>query len=73
MKGEIWGDASAALGIIHRRGLGRTRRIDIGHAWIQEMAAKDRLKFKNVLGKDNLADFIQNMWTREPPIATSKV
>ena len=24
MKGEVWGDASAALGIINRRGLGKT-------------------------------------------------
>ena len=26
MKGEIWGDASAALGIINRRGLGKKKR-----------------------------------------------
>ena len=28
IRGEIWGDASAALGIIHRNGLGKTRHID---------------------------------------------
>ena len=27
-KGEIWGDASAALGITNRQGLGNTRHID---------------------------------------------
>ena len=56
MRGEVWGDASAALGIIHRRGLGKTRHIDTGHLWLQEVAAKERLKFKKVLGKDNPAD-----------------
>ena len=35
IKGEILGDASAALGIIHRKGLGRTRHIDTGLLWIQ--------------------------------------
>ena len=53
---EIWGDASAALGIINGRGLGKTRHIEIGHLWVQEVTARDRLKFKNVLGKDDPAD-----------------
>ena len=56
MRGEVWGDARAALGIIHRRGLGKTRHKDTGHLWVQEVAAKERLKFKKVLGKDNPAD-----------------
>lgn len=30
MQGKVLGDASAALGITHRKGLGRTRHIDIG-------------------------------------------
>ena len=34
--GEVWGDASAALGVIHRKGLGKTRRIDTGCLWIQQ-------------------------------------
>ena len=50
MEGEIWGDASAALGIINGRGLGKTRHIDTGHLWIQEVVAKGRLKYEKVLG-----------------------
>ena len=57
MKGEVWGDASVALGIINRRGFGKTRHIDIGHLWVQEVAAKGRPKFEKVLGRDNPADF----------------
>ena len=54
--GEIWGDASAALGITNRRGLGKTRHIDIGLLWIQQIAAEKRLKFHKVLGMNNPAD-----------------
>ena len=35
--GEIWSDASAALGIINRTGLGKTRHIDTGLLWIQQL------------------------------------
>ena len=56
VSGEIWVDASAALGIIQRRGLGNTRRIDIGLLLIQHTAAERRLTFNKMLGKDNPAD-----------------
>ena len=55
--GEVWGDASAALGTIHRRGLGKTRHIDIGLLWIQQTAAERELKFGKANGKHNPADF----------------
>ena len=35
LRGEVWGDASAALGIINRKGLGKTRHIQTGLLWIQ--------------------------------------
>ena len=54
--GKVWGDASAALGIINRRGLGKTRHIDTGLLWIQQTAAEQRLKYMKVLGRENLAD-----------------
>ena len=56
MPGEIWGDASAALGIINRRGLGKTRHIETGRLWIQQIAAERDLTFSKVLGKENPAD-----------------
>ena len=45
LRGEVWGDASAALGIIKRKGLGKTRHIDMGFPWIQQTAAEKRPKF----------------------------
>ena len=56
VQGEIWGDANAALGIINRNGLGKTRHIEIGLLWIQQVAAEQRLKFAKVLGANNPAD-----------------
>ena len=54
--GEVWGDVSAALGIIHRHGLGKTRHIDTSLLRIQEMAASKRLKCMKTLGKENPAE-----------------
>ena len=48
LRGEVWGDASAALGIIKRRGLGKTRHSDTGYLWIQQTAAE---KTDSNLGK----------------------
>ena len=44
LSGEVFGDASGALGIIHRKGLGRTMRIGTGLVWIQQTAADQRLQ-----------------------------
>ena len=56
LAGEVWGDAAAALGIINRKGLDKTRHIDTGFLWVQQVAAEKRLKFGKVLGRDNPAD-----------------
>ena len=61
----MYGDASAALGIIHRKGLGRTRHIDTGLLWIQQTAAEKRLKYFKVLGKDNPADLFTEYLSAE--------
>ena len=58
MRGRVLGDASAALGIIHRKGLGRTRHIDTGMLWIQQTAAEKRLEYMKVLGSENPADLM---------------
>ena len=56
VSGEIWGDAQAALGIINRTGLGKTRHIQTGLLWVQQVSADKRLKYGKVLGKVNPAD-----------------
>ena len=56
LREQIFGDASAALGIIHRKGLGKTWHIDVSYLWVQEVVAQRRLAFTKVLGKENPID-----------------
>ena len=65
LRGQVFGDASAALGIISRKGLGRTRHIDTGLLWVQETAATKRLEFLKVLGVLNPADLMTKYFSRE--------
>ena len=57
-QGQMWGDASAALGIISRKGLGKVRHLEVSHLWIQGMAASRKLKFGKVSGTSNPADML---------------
>ena len=50
------GRCKCPVGVIHRRGLGKTRHIDTGPLWVQQTAAEKRLSFHKVLGKINPAD-----------------
>ena len=72
LQGEIWGDASAALGIINRHGLGKTRHIDTSFLWVQEMAATQRLKYAKVLGKDNPAELFTKYLDVAYPLLTEQ-
>ena len=54
----IMADASAALGIISRKGLGKVRHLDINHLWIQQAAAQRRIKYENVAGTSNPTDLM---------------
>ena len=67
LKGEVWGDASAALGIINRKGRGKTRHIQTGLLWIQQTAADQRMRYGKVLGKENPAD----LYTKYLDVATT--
>eukprot|EP00973_Karenia_brevis_P009927 1341112-Karenia_brevis.AAC.1 len=51
-------DASAALGIISRKGLGKVRHLDTSHLWIREVKATREMEFKKVDGKVNPADLM---------------
>ena len=42
LKGEIWSDANAAIGIIHFNGLGKIRHIETSLLWIQQKQQRNR-------------------------------
>ena len=49
-------DASAAVGIAMRRGLGKLRHIDLTQLWIQEKVAQGEIKVVKVKTGENKSD-----------------
>ena len=58
-------DASAALGIIERRGVGRVRHLEVGSLWIQEQQLKKIIEMLKVPGLENPADLVTKHLNRE--------
>ena len=58
LRGRISTDASAALGIIQRQGLGKLRHIATQFLWIQEKVRNDELDVVKVAGTENPADLL---------------
>ena len=53
---DIMTDASAALGVIGRTGLGKLRHIDTSYLWLQQESIKNKFKMEKVKGTENPAD-----------------
>ena len=58
LDGMIRTDASAALGMAHRQGLGKTRHIEVQYLWIQEEIQRETLAMKKVGTDENMADLL---------------
>ena len=58
MGGSVYADASAALGIIQRRGIGKMRHIQTQCLWLQEAHATKRLRFEKIDGSRNPSDLL---------------
>ena len=65
LAGEVRSDASAAIGIIHRKGLGKVRHIDVQDLWLQEKVARKELEVTKVPGAQNPADMMTKHITGE--------
>ena len=67
-------DASAALGIVERRGVGRVRHLDVGTLWLQAQQLHKAVELMKVEGLKNPADSLPmfclaSVLTRIRPIA----
>ena len=49
-------DASAAVGISMRRGLGKVRHIDVSQLWIREKVASGEIRIIKVRSQENISD-----------------
>ena len=53
---QLKSDASAAIRICNRIGLGKVRHIEVNQLWLQEKAAKKKMEIIKVGTLENLAD-----------------
>ena len=51
-------DSKGARGICHRRGLGKTRHIDVRFLWVQQIIKQKRLSVVKILGTENPVDHL---------------
>ena len=51
-------DATAAKGMVERRGISRVRHIEVDNLWIQEKEARRMMPIDKVFGGDNSADLM---------------
>ena len=65
LKSMIFVDASAALGVAQRHGIGKNRHLQTGALWIQEQELKRVIRMKKVVGSENCSDILTNNVSRE--------
>ena len=58
LEGKIHTDSTAAIGIVHRSGLGRKRHIQVQFLWIQDCVKEGRFLIENINTKLNPADLL---------------
>ena len=55
---DVYSDASAAVGICRRRGLGKVRHIAVADLWVQERLKTGDFALHKISGKENPADML---------------
>ena len=55
---RIFSDATAAIGIARRKGIGKIRHLDTTDLWIQDVIRSGRITLEKVLGAHNPADIL---------------
>ena len=58
VKVRVGMDASAAMGIVQRRGLNKLRHVELDVLWIQEQQARRLMPLRKVLGTQNPSDMM---------------
>ena len=58
-------DASAALGVIQRKGVGKIRHLHVGALWLQEQQVRNAIAFQKIPGTSNPADLFTKHLSRE--------
>ena len=53
---NVWSDATAAIGIARRKGLGKIRHLDCTDLWVQDKIRSRQIALQKILGAENPAD-----------------
>ena len=56
LRTRVFTDASAAIGIASRKGLGKVRHIEVNQLWLQDKVGTKEIEIRKVESKKNLAD-----------------
>ena len=62
---EILTDATAAIGICRRRGLGKIRHLHVADLWVQDRLRRGDFQLTKVLGSDHPADLLTKHDSRD--------
>ena len=65
LKIRVHSDATAAIGICRRKGLGKVRHLDTTDLWIQDKVRGKKLEMVNILGTENPADVLTKYVNRQ--------
>ena len=60
-KASLHMDAMAAQGVVDRRGISKTRHLDVNVLWLQEQLARDVVPSNKVGGTEGKADFMTHI------------
>ena len=63
---RVYADASAALGIVHRQGIGKLRHVDTHSLWLQQAARQKTIEYEKIAGELNPADMATKHLGAEP-------
>ena len=70
-KVQVYADASAALGVVFRKGIGKIRHLDTSRLWIQQKELQKAVEFLKVDGVINPAD-LMTKYMPAPTASTHK-
>ena len=61
----VQSDATAAVGIVSRLGLGKVRHLSVSDLWVQQASKEGRIKYSKLPGEKNPADLLTKPVGRE--------
>ena len=52
---RVWTDSNVARGMASRKGLGKTRHVELRYLWLQDVTKSGSVKMRRIPGEQNLA------------------